>query len=249
MRCQYRLTKAMILLYARNRLTLFWNVAFPVFLLIIFSTIFGAREHDDPSYISWLAPGIVVLNLMAFGLIRSASNILEMRQSGVLRRLQATPISTWALCGSYIAANALIGLTQCAVLIGAARLFYDVTFTMRGIAQALPMLVMGLLTFVAIGQLISGFATQISAAVAMGQLAYYSQMFVSDLFIPLSAMPSWAQHLAPYLPAYAMAQVVRSAFSEQMWQTALGFHFFIIGFYGVVAMLVSARWFRWAPTA
>ncbi len=249
MRRQYRLTKAMLLLHIRNRLALFWNVAFPVFLLVIFSTIFGSGQNDGPSYIAWLVPGMVVLNLMAFGLIRSSSHILEMRQSGVLRRLQATPTPTLALSSSYIVANMLIGLAQCAVLVGVAYLFYDVTVTVRGVVQALPMLIAGLLTFIALGQIISGVATQISAAVAVGQLVYYSQMFVSDLFIPIRQLPAWIQHLAPYLPAHAMVQVVRSAFSEQGWEITLGFNLLVIVSYGLIATLLSARFFRWAPTA
>ncbi len=249
MQRQYRFTKALILMHARNRLALFWNVAFPVFLLVIFSAIFGADAHGGSAYITWLVPGMVVLNLMAFGLIRSSGNMLEMRQNGVLRRLQATPTSTLSLCSGYLVVNVLVGLAQISVLVAFAYLFYDVTLTVHGVVQALPMLVAGLLTFIALGQIISSFLTQVSAAVAVGQLVYYTQMFVSDLFIPLRDMPAWLQGLAPYLPAHAMVQVVRPAFSGQGWETVQGFHFLVIVIYGLLATLLSARWFRWTPAA
>ncbi len=249
MQRQYRLTKAMVLLYARNRVALFWNVVFPVFLLMMFSTIFGSRENDGIPYVTWLVPGLVVLNTMAFGLIRSSSNIIDMRQNGVLRRLQATPTSTWELCSSYIMVNVFIGLAQSAALVGVANLFYGVTLPIRGALQVLPILVIGSLTFIAMGQMISGLLSQISAAVALGQLVYYSQMFVSDLFIPLSDMPHWIQRLAPLLPAHALVHAIRPAFTEHIGETALGFHLGVVVIYALMATLLAARLFRWEPTA
>jgi len=88
------LTKAMTLMHLRNRSTLFWNLAFPVFLLVIYSQIFGAMDVGGTDFMTWVVPGVVVFNILAFGLLSSGTLMVNMRENGVLRRLQASP--DWA---------------------------------------------------------------------------------------------------------------------------------------------------------
>lgn len=126
------LSKAMTLLYPRDRLALFWNMAFPVFLLLIFGQVFGRGQGGTRQYVAWVLPGMVVLNLMAFGLIRSAAFMLELRQRGVLRRLHATPEPALALLGSYMLVNVLLCLLQSTVLVLIAILVYDVSIPLEG---------------------------------------------------------------------------------------------------------------------
>ena len=203
------LTRCMVRMFLRDRHILFWNTVFPVFLLLIFGTVFGAMRVDGQPYMVWLLPGMVVLNLMAFGLIRSATTTADMRQQGVLRQLRATPVPALYLVGGYIVVNVLLCLAQSALLVLVAVVVYKVPITVQAVVRALPMVLAGVLTFVALGQLLSSVLGSTSAAVGVGQLLHYSQMFVSDLFMPRQSLPDWLQPLAAYLPAYAVVQVVR----------------------------------------
>ena len=40
------LTRYMVRMFLRDRYMLFWNTVFPVFLLLIFGTVFGAIRVD-----------------------------------------------------------------------------------------------------------------------------------------------------------------------------------------------------------
>jgi ABC-2 type transport system permease protein len=241
------LTKAMLLMHLRDRLTLFWNTVFPAFLLVIFGLAFGTTRVGSRPYTTWVLPGLVVLNIMAFGLIRSSALMLELRQRGVLRRLQATPVPALHLVGSYVVVNLLVCLVQSAMLVLLAVLLYDVPITVQGMLRAMPMVLAGVLTFVALGQLISSGLASTSTAVAGGQLFYYSQMFVTDLFMPLGSMPDWLQKVGPYLPSYALVQAVRPPLLEQAWSPELFSHLLVIAIYGVAAALLAAQRFRWEP--
>ena len=241
------LTRCMVRMFVRDRYTLFWNTVFPVFLLLIFGTVFGAMRVDGQQYMSWLLPGIVVLNLMAFGLIRSATTTVDMRQRGVLRQLRATPMPVLYLVGSYIVVNVLLCLAQSTLLVLVAVLVYKVPLTVHAAVRALPMVLAGVLTFVALGQLLSSVLASTSAAVAVGQLLHYGQMFVSDLFIPRQSLPDWLQHLTAYLPAYAVVQVVRPALLAQAWRADVAWYVLLVAIYGVAATLLAARLFRWEP--
>jgi ABC-2 type transport system permease protein len=158
----------MVRMFLRDRYMLFWNTVFPVFLLLIFGTVFGAMRVDGQPYMSWALPGMVVLNLMAFGLIRSSATMVEMRQQGVLRQLRATPVPALHLVGSYIVVDVLLCLAQSAMLVLVAVVVYKVPLTVQGAVRALPMVLTGALTFVALGQLLSSMLARTSAAIGVG---------------------------------------------------------------------------------
>src|SRR5438445_6159973 len=104
------LTRTMVRMLLRDRSILFWNTVFPVFLLLIFGAVFGAMRVDGQPYMAWALPGMVALNLMAFGLIRSSATMVEMRQLGVLRQLRATPVPALHLVGIDTAVDVLLCL-------------------------------------------------------------------------------------------------------------------------------------------
>jgi len=249
MRRFFVLTQAMTLMHLRNRTTLFWNLLFPIFLLVIYSQIFGRNNVSGESYMTWAVPGVVVLNILTFGLLSSGTTMVQMREKGVLRRLQATPIPASQLVGSYLIVNVLIAMLQSTIILVFSALFFGTRLTLQGAALALPMMVFGILTFVALGQVISGVAPTAGTAVAVGQIVNFSQMFVTDMIMPMQFMPEWIQKLAPYLPAYAVVQLVRPPLMDGTLSPALWSNLAITAAYTVVAGALAARLFRWAPKA
>ncbi len=243
------LTKAMFLMHIRNRMTLFWNLAFPILILIIYRFVFGEGQVGDTDYMTWVAPGVVVFNILTFGLLSSGTLMVEMREKGILRRLQTSPVPASSLVGSYLLVNVLIGLLQSTLIVSFAVLVFGMPLTWAGVLRAFPMVIVGIVTFVAIGQVISGVAPTAGVAVAVGQVLNFSQMFITDMIMPIQAMPTWLQEAAPYLPAYAVVQLVRPPLLKGQFSSDLGFSLLITTGYIVLATLAAARLFRWSPKA
>ena len=249
MRRYLALTKAMTLMHLRNRSTLFWNLAFPLFLLVIYSQIFGAMDVGGIGFMAWVVPGVVVFNILSFGLLSSGTLMVNMREQGVLRRLQASPIPAAQLVGSYLLVNVLIALLQSTIILGFAVLVFRTPLTLVGALWALPMIILGTITFVALGQLISGVAATAGVAVAVGQILNFGQMFITDMIMPIDFLPDWLQKVAPYLPAYATVQLVRPPLVDGHLGLHLWPNLLLLAGYAVVAGLVAARLFRWSPRA
>ena len=74
-------TKAMFLIHLRDRALLFWNLAFPIFLLVIYGAVFGGDNVTE--FMAWTMPGVVAINILAFGLLGSSSMMTELRAKGV----------------------------------------------------------------------------------------------------------------------------------------------------------------------
>jgi ABC-2 type transport system permease protein len=242
-----KLTKAMFLIHIRNRNTLFWNLAFPIFILVIYALIFGNMSVGDQDYMTWVVPGVLVFNILAFGLLGSAALMVQMREKFVLRRLQASPVPTGQLVGSYLVVNVLIGVLQCVLILVFAALVFKASFSITTALLAFPMILLGILCFVALGQVISGLAATAGVAVAVGQIINFSQMFITDLVMPLEMMPDWIQKIAPYLPAYAVVQLVRPPLVDGSLSPEMGTNLLVVFVYIALAALLASRLFRWEP--
>ena len=185
----WMLTKAMFLVHIRNRITLFWNIVFPVFLLVIYALVFSSNEVSGVNYMTWVLPGVIVLNILSYGLMSSSTMLVSMRENAVLRRIQATPVSAGEVVGAYLVVNVLVALLQTTTILITAILFFDYPINLQGLLMALPMIIAAILVSVALGQIVSGVAPKAGVAVALGQLLYFSQMFISDMIMPVSNMP------------------------------------------------------------
>jgi len=235
-------TKAMFLMHLRSREVLFWNFAFPVFLMLIFGLI-------ERAYINWMTPGIIVLNALSFGLVGSSAMMVEMRDKGILRRLRATPLPALQLLGAYIIVNLLLSLCQAALVLLTGVWLYGMPLSAAGLLLAVPLILAGTLTFLALGQLVGGLAPRAGAATAMGMTLYFGMMFISDLIFPAAQLPGWLQKIVPYLPSTLVAEMVRPALLDATLDPQALAHLALLAVYAVAATLLVARVFRWEPKA
>ena len=203
------LCKSLALAYVREPMVVFWNLIFPVFLLVIYRFVFGNTNVGGDNFIQWVVPGVVVLNVLSFGMLGSSAFMLQMREAGVLRRLQATPAPTSALFGAFMSVNVLMCLAQTALVIVFAAAAFGWATSLKGLLLSTPMILIAVIVAVAVGQCISSLSPRLSIAMAVGQLLYFVQMFVAGLVIPMDMMPDWLQKAGRLLPAYAIGELVR----------------------------------------
>lgn len=236
------LTKAIFLISVRNSAVLFWNFAFPVFLMIIYGLIMS-------NYMAYMTPGVIVLNALSFGLVGSSTMMMDMREKGILRRLQATPLPAIHLVLAYLFVNMGIVLIQSAIVIVMGVLFYKVSISVTGLALGIPMMLAGIVTFLALGGVVSGLSPKAGVATGVGMTIYFGLMFISDMIFPIDMLPSWLQKIVPYLPSYLVVNLVRPPLLDSRlddkWLLYLG----LLAVYAIGASALAARLFRWEPKA
>jgi ABC-2 type transport system permease protein len=234
------LAKANLLMNLRNRVTLFWNFTFPIGLILLYGVIWSQA-------IAWLTAGIVVLNLMSSGLMGDSARLTNLRERGILRRVQATPLPTWQLIAAYILTRLLLVLVQSAAIVATAVLAFGAQFTWSGLVTALPLAIAGGLVFLALGQLISAIAPSSGAAGAIGQVIYFPLMFVSNLFLPIDQLPSWLAGIARWTPATMLVDMVRPALVPVPAVQPTLINLAGLAVYGILALALAARLFKWEP--
>ena len=236
------LTKALALIQLRNGAVLFWNFAFPVMLMLIYGVVMS-------QYMDYMTPGVIVLNALSFGLVGSSTMMLEMREKSILRRLQATTLPASQLISSYLLVNVLIGTLQSTLIIIVGAVLYKVPVSLMSLSLAYPMIIAGLLAFMALGGIISGISAKAGTASAVGMTVYFLLMFISDMIFPLDMLPDGLRSFIPYLPAYPVVQLVRSAMLDASLDVKWISYLLLLAGYALLASLIAAKLFRWEPKA
>jgi ABC-2 type transport system permease protein len=241
----FALSKALTLSYVREPMVVFWNLVFPVFLLVIYRLVFGEMAVDGAAFMQWVVPGVVVLNILSFGMLGGSTFMTSMRATGVLWRLKATPTPAAHLFGAFMVVNVLICLAQTGLVLGFAAVAFGWSVSFDGLILSLPMILLAVVASVALGQCISSLSPSQNVTIAVGQLLYFIQLFLAGLVIPVENMPDWLQQAARSLPAYAIGDLVRAPLVSGDLGADVARNLALAIGYTLAAGMLAARFFRW----
>ncbi len=160
-----------------------------------------AVESEDLKPIEQLTPGIVSWAIATSACFGAALTFISWRDKQLLRRLRLAPMPTFTLICSRLAVAILIAIIQAAVFFAIAAVAFD--FTLKpNILLYLPILICGVLAFVAIGQLIGSIAKTVDSGSAIANLVVLPMAFVCGVFMPASMFPPIVQTIGKFLPLY-----------------------------------------------
>src|ERR1700760_4107359 len=99
--------------YWRNRVRAIFTFAFPLMFLVIFASLnqnahissLGGIPYDD-----FFVPGILAYGLIATTYVNMAISTAILRDAGVLKRMQGTPLPGWAYVAARIGSTLMIVL-------------------------------------------------------------------------------------------------------------------------------------------
>jgi ABC-2 type transport system permease protein len=89
-------------LFLREKEALFWTLAFPVFMMVLFGLLWKDETWDGIPTIAYLLPGIIVMAVMTTCIVSTATGVVEEREKGIFRRLSLTPLKRQTLIGGQI---------------------------------------------------------------------------------------------------------------------------------------------------
>lgn len=241
------LSRLILTIELRHPAVLFWNFAFPVGVLLINVAVFGARHGEPGAAAAWLAVGIIVLNIMAGALLGDAARLVQVREQGILQRVQASPLPARTLVLAYTAVRLLLVLIQAALILAVAALALGARFEPAALLGAAPLALAGALAFILIGQALAAVAPSVGAANAVGQALYFPLMFISNLFLPAELLPGWVAAVARWTPAYMLVDLLRPAVVDVPAQQAGLLNLLGLALFGAAGLVIAARHFRWEP--
>jgi ABC-2 type transport system permease protein len=188
--------------------------------------------------------GLVGFSIMGLGIFGPVNYFPQMKKTGVLRRLQVTPLRVWEYFLANVGSNAVIGLFSIAIMFIVAITVFNY-HTVGNYLELAVFVVLGILCIFGIGLAVGGWAKNENQAAPLANLITFPMIFLSGTFFPRYLMPLWLQHVSAFLPLTPILDGIRMIATEGKHLTELGPQLGLILLWTVIIYLIAFRVFRW----
>ena len=166
------------------------------------------RIYGNIAYIDFLVPAILAMTVMMSCMMGMGQSIAGERETGELARLFMTPTSVATVVGGKIFSKLIIETVKALILLAAAILLFGITIN-GNIFLAIGILVLGALTFVGFGIMVSATAQTQEDYTQLVMPFTMPMMFVSGVFYPIETMPWIFQKIAYIAPLTYLNDAMR----------------------------------------
>ena len=232
-------------LFLRERVAVAALLGLPVALVVGFGLIPGFGQPDKTlsgqigtEYIASLGVAIVIVLM---GLNGIPAGLGTYREQGILRRLSATPVRPIALLVAKLLVWLATVLVSVIMVVGVSRLAFHVPLPVK-FGWFVVSVALGVAALFALGMFVASIAPTSKAAMGIGWLLFFPNMFLAGVYFPTEEMSHTLQVIGDYAPLGAALHAVRQSW---MGQDPRPLYLGIMAAWAVAASLAAARFFRW----
>ena len=194
--------------------------------------------------IDYMLPGVLAMTIMQLGLFGVAAHLLSLRERKVLRRLWATPVPRATFVSAQITQRVLLALLQAAIILTLGHLVFSVPILGSRLVL-LGVLILGALTFVALGYFLAAMARTQESGIAFLQAVNFPMMFLSGIFWPVEWMPGFLKPVVWALPLTYLGDALRQTMVQASPLVPLWVDLAVLGGWLAVMAALAVRFFRW----
>ena len=197
--------------------------------------------------IDFILPGQLGFSLLSAGVFGVAFIFFNLRQTLVLKRFFATPVSRLSILAGEGLARIIFQLMTAVVIILIGHFAFEFTLV-NGWITFLEMLLLsfiGLVIFMGFGFVVSGLARSESVIPPFANLFTLPQFLLAGTFFPIENFPIWLQPVCRILPLTHLNEAMRNVAFEGMHITDCASQIGILLVWGILTYAVAVRVFRW----
>ncbi|HEX6256024.1 MAG TPA: ABC transporter permease [Euzebyales bacterium] len=237
--------------FLRNRASVVLALGLPLTFLVVFGLMVGNETisaESDVRVAQYLAPVAVVFAVAMITFSALPTGVARARERGILKRLHGTPLPWSDFLVGRVGAAVVISLAGVAVLLAVGVLAYDVQLFGRTAGALVVTLVVGIACFAALGLAAVALLGPSTVVEAVTSGCIVILAFISGIFVVGTDMPPWLDRVGSFFPLKHFVDAMTTAFDPFGTGTGLSpDHLAVMAAWGVVGLVVAARFFRWAP--
>lgn len=246
--------------YFRQPDTLFFTFLFPVLMLAIFATAFSSQDFGPPdapiSAAAYYLPGMLAAGILLSGLQNLGVDIAVERSDGTLKRYAGSPMPIGSYFVGKMGQVAVTASLQAVLLIGVARVVWNVDLPDTALAWGTFawVFVLGVSCSAVLGIAVSGVPRSAKSAQSVIVPIALLLQFISGVYITFDILPEWMQSVASVFPLRWTAAGMRAVFLPDSFESAepggawgLEWVAIVSAVWLVAGLIVCAMTFRWNP--
>jgi ABC-2 type transport system permease protein len=234
----------------RNPAAVFFTVAFPVILLLIFATVFGDQTIDVAGGIeitTYYVPAIITLAVVSATMQTLGMSLVIAREESRLKRVRATPLPPWVFIVGRVGNSIVVAALMLALVAALGKLLYGVPIPWAQTPELLVVLAVGAASFCCLGIALTAAIPSQDAAAPIVNALLLPLYFLSGVFIPDDELPSGVIDFANHFPIRPFFQAFFDAYVPGGGASIAWDHLAVVAIWGVAGLLLAIRFFRWTP--
>jgi ABC-2 type transport system permease protein len=239
-----KLTAMELKLQFREPVALFFGLAFPVMLMVLFGVIFGNEAEEvlgGYGQVDLSVPGYIGMIIGTIGMLAIPITLANYRDQGILRRLRATPLGSSPVLWSQVAAQVVMTALGIVLLFIAGRAIFDLRLP-SGNVTVVPAIVLSAFSFFAVGFVLAGVLPSARTAQAVGMALFYPMLFLSGAAMPRFVMPDSVQQVAELLPLTHVVILIEDLWLKGTWNVLSAV---VVAAVLIAGLVISRFTFRW----
>ncbi|GAA3920046.1 ABC transporter permease [Hymenobacter algoricola] len=223
-----------LLMSLRMKQALFFTLAFPMFLFVLFGNLWG---QGNPEYVPFILTGILGMNVATEGIFAIGPALKDYYSSGVLRYFKKLPFNILTHFFGLITSQLIMMLMSTVLLLLTAALLFGMELTPALLARVVLGVSAGIVVFGFIGLSVAFLNVKKSSGPVqkggLGNVVYYVLVFLSDAFYPLGDMNVVLRYVTKYSPMNPVLNIMRGepvAWLPLVAWTVIGMSLFVVQF-------------------
>lgn len=238
-------------MFYRTPIAAFFTLVFPLMLLVLFGALFGSEEIPElgVTVAQYYAPALAVFSAASATYTNIAVGTAFQRDEGILKRIKGSPLPPAVFFSGKVVSGTLVAAVAVLIMMVFGALVYGVTIFPRTLPAAIVTFLVGAGCFACLGLLVAAVSPTGNAATAIANATLLPLAFLSGLFFPTTnETPEWLITVGNIFPLKHFNDAFQATFlpnttGAQFDWAALGY----MALWGVVALLLALRLFRWEP--
>ena len=238
--------RGQLVLYTRSKELAFFTFLLPLILFILLGSTYGDDTINGDRGANFLEAGMLGYGLVSTAFAGLAIFMVIRRESGILKRVRATPLPASAYLGAILTSTLIAFAVNAACMIAIGRGLFDVPLPQRWLSLVLTLL-LGAFAFAALGLAMTVVVRSAEGASASVNAVYLPMAFISGSFFSPHSFPQFLRVIGDVLPLTYFIRLTRDVMlhGHQFWDNwgDIG----AIAAWGAVGAIVAFWRFRWEP--
>ncbi len=233
-------------LFLREPISVFFTLAFAPMLVFIFGSIYGNTPNDifgGRGSMDVTVPAYMALIIGSVGIMSITINICSQRESGTLRRFQASPLHPLGYILADVISNLIVTLLGLVCLLLVGFLVFHVRLE-GSIVNVLLAILLGSLSMFSIGYLIASLVPSARGGQILGMAVFYPMMFLSGAGMPIEIMGATMQKVAKFLPLSYVVTLIKGMWFGESW-SAHWLDVIVLCGVMIVCLGIAGKLFKW----
>ena len=244
----WRELKTQQLLFWRSREAALFTFFLPVIFFLIFGSIYGNDRitEENIKAAPFLEAGMIGYGVASTAFAGLAITMVVRRESGVLKRVRATPLPAATYVLAVLASTFVVFLIEAVLMVAIGRLLFSVGLPARPLSL-LVALVVGAASFAAMGLGLTAVVRTAEGSSAVVNAVYLPMAIISGTFFTPKAYPGFLRVIADVLPLTYFTKLTRDVMVRHHHLWAEKGSLAVVLAWGAIGLVGAVRGFRWQP--